>query len=525
MSIASVMKRVVAGIGATSLVALGMVAVVPSAHGAEVQGPGQPNAPEKGSLTIHKRLGAEADTHDTGLKLDQPSGEGLNGVTFTYWQVGKKGASSECTPLKTTDNDDWKLISEAQAPVDYDNFDVEGLCLIGVGTSVKTGLKDGEAGFAETGKIDLGFYYVAETAAPSDVISKTAPFFVSVPMPEKGLQGKNDDQKANWLYDIHVYPKNLKLEGPEKTINENGQQKKLVLNETVEWTIEQEVPALKKGEKYESAKIFDYLDSSLKFGKTIKVSLDGETLTESDYKVTTPNNGIVWELNKGKLDTLKAGQTLQVVFTTTVEKVTESGMINNKPWDKESGEPNNGYGSDFNGVTVPGKTTPYTYWGELKVKKVDTAKQALKGAKFAVTEAVDGKCSAEADNPIATGESNEEGIVIWKDSTSDVLGLFVANSSNGELSSPTKKYCLYETGAPAGYTGLTDPQTITIKAGTVASNKNSITEIVNKTKDTPDLPLTGAQGTILLTVLGLTLVSIGAGVVVVSRRRRATAKN
>jgi LPXTG-motif cell wall-anchored protein len=46
---------------------------------------------------------------------------------------------------------------------------------------------------------------------------------------------------------------------------------------------------------------------------------------------------------------------------------------------------------------------------------------------------------------------------------------------------------------------------------------------VNPKKDGPDLPLTGAQGTIAMSIGGLLLVGAGVAVALVSRRRNNAA--
>lgn len=44
--------------------------------------------------------------------------------------------------------------------------------------------------------------------------------------------------------------------------------------------------------------------------------------------------------------------------------------------------------------------------------------------------------------------------------------------------------------------------------------------VENLPRETPELPLTGAQGTLMLTVAGLALVGIGGGALFVTRGRR-----
>ena len=56
-----------------------------------------------------------------------------------------------------------------------------------------------ENGVAKFTNLDLGLYLVVETTSPAIVTGPCVPFLISVPMTTDG-----DD----WLYDVHVYPKN-----------------------------------------------------------------------------------------------------------------------------------------------------------------------------------------------------------------------------------------------------------------------------------------------------------------------------
>lgn len=54
--------------------------------------------------------------------------------------------------------------------------------------------------------LDIGLYVVVETKKPAAVTEAVTPFLVSVPMTKVGENGNADP--TQWLYDIHVYPKN-----------------------------------------------------------------------------------------------------------------------------------------------------------------------------------------------------------------------------------------------------------------------------------------------------------------------------
>lgn len=76
--------------------------------------------------------------------------------------------------------------------------------------------KDGEVTFSN---VPLGLYVAIETTKPAEVTSAVAPFLISVPMTKVGQNG--NDAATEWLYDIHVYPKNQTTTG-EITLEKKG---------------------------------------------------------------------------------------------------------------------------------------------------------------------------------------------------------------------------------------------------------------------------------------------------------------
>lgn len=76
--------------------------------------------------------------------------------------------------------------------------------------------KDGEVTFSD---VPLGLYVAIETTKPAEVTSAVVPFLISVPMTKVGKNG--NDAATEWLYDIHVYPKNQTTTG-EITLEKKG---------------------------------------------------------------------------------------------------------------------------------------------------------------------------------------------------------------------------------------------------------------------------------------------------------------
>lgn len=479
------LRRTAAGIGALALALVGVGAFSTAAYAAP--GPDQPNAPESGTLTINK--------YDGGGGSEDGNVEGRNplvGVEFTATLVGNDSTGS-CVPIDLTAATDWDGIEGlyAAAPA----APASPFCLTGT-TVVGTTDADGQAVL----DLPVGVYYVEETDPGANVIvSPVAPFYSSVPRPD----GTNN----GWDYNPIVNPKNAVLDAPSKTI---ADQEDFVVGGKVTYTITAPVPTLNTEETaFSEASITDTLDSRLSYVENSTTATVGTTplVDGTDYNVT---GNAVWTFTETGREKLFAnqGEDITLTFDTTVNSV-GNGAI-----------PNDDYTSSFNGKKVPGEPVPYTYWGQLSILKTDDSRSPLplEGAEFQVFTNP-GTCPADApaSGAIATGESDSDGIVRWADVTPDnPLGLWVANSANGPLTNPTNTYCVYETKIPAGHTAQAISNPVTIKSG--EANVNNLT-VVNPKKEGPDLPLTGAQGTLLMTVGGIALVLIGAGAILLKRRR------
>lgn len=499
--------KVVASVGAVALTFAGLLGGATIAQAAPQVGPDQPDHPTSGSLTIHKYVGAEGDRGD-GTEQVIEGKDPLKGAEFTIWQLGKKDGDT-CKALDLSTYEAWTDLPES-APKTIGEVE-KTFCLVNANGTAQTTNTNGETKFAN---LALGFYYVQETKAPSNIVSKTAPFYVSIPLPH---------EKENWIYDVHAYPKNQKGDAPKKEINaDNGQSANgVTVGSVVEWTITQVVPALNDGEKYTSASIWDYLPDSLGYVETTEVSYDGTPLAlNTDYTLDQDGHNLTWKLTDDRLGKLEAGKTITVKFKTKVLKVTETGDIENPGSDNPETP---GYGSEFNGNKIPGDTTPHTYWGQLVINKTDNSTSdanKLAGAEFKVFDNYqNGACPAlPASGEVAKGKSDAQGVVQWEGvDPTNALGLWIANSADGPLTDPSKHYCVYETKVPAGYSASAEGIDVEIKPGT--QNKVEKT-VVNPKKDGPDLPLTGAGGTLLLSIIGVGLAAAGVTLAVVSRRKR-----
>lgn len=147
---------------------------------------------KKGSITIHKyEYNESGGNTGTGEATDVvPDGaKALEGAGFTIYKVADVNDLTTYYSANPTDLPSVNTyVENGKIKSEYSTSQV--------GKEVKTNAE----GIAEFKTLDLGFYVVVETTTPDKVTTPVNPFIVSVPMTTK-----NGD---NWLYDVHVYPKN-----------------------------------------------------------------------------------------------------------------------------------------------------------------------------------------------------------------------------------------------------------------------------------------------------------------------------
>lgn len=174
-----------------------------------------------GSITIHKyewngTNGNYATGEDNVNQLPNDTTttpSPLKDAEFTLYEVkgaawlkayysGKPGDTIQASVFdwntyaeKDTTSGDYKL--KTNAPT---------VKKVGTQTTNEAGIaKFDKVKEGETGKnLPLGLYLVMETKSPDQVTTPCEPFLVSVPMTRVGATNPQSD----WLYDVHVYPKN-----------------------------------------------------------------------------------------------------------------------------------------------------------------------------------------------------------------------------------------------------------------------------------------------------------------------------
>ncbi len=172
-----------------------------------------------GSITIHKyewnetsRGPATGEVGDADSLPSKPNGDKtetptpLAGATFAVYQVKNK--------YELKDYYDGKAVSWPTSWQSYAKFDATtGAYTLkgGVEATLFASKETDASGIVQFGKIGeealpLGLYLVLETETPDSVKTACEPFFVSVPMTKVSTDANGG--LTDWLYDVHVFPKN-----------------------------------------------------------------------------------------------------------------------------------------------------------------------------------------------------------------------------------------------------------------------------------------------------------------------------
>lgn len=211
----------------------------------------------EGSITIHKyEWNGTPGDHATGREDEEqlPSvkdGENtktpnpLVGAEFTIYQVHDKAWLSayysgtaddtkeaeykdafKATTYYTGSNGTYTL-NDTYPTYGPKKTDADGKAQFGKAT-----VKGADGNDTTEAGIPLGLYLVIETKTPDQVTTPCEPFLVSVPMTVKENDKDSKYVPTEWLYDVHVYPKN-KTDYGEITLIKKGQVGNDAANETL----------------------------------------------------------------------------------------------------------------------------------------------------------------------------------------------------------------------------------------------------------------------------------------------------
>ena len=502
---------------------------------------------EKGSITIHKKVGAEThgNPNADGSPSDDVAGQPLDGAVFTVtklkYDLTKEDEFAAAAALQKTATGLADIPADKMGEV--------------VGT-VTTGEDGNEKGEAKLSDLDAGVYYVTEQAPKNtDEVTyiPSAPFIVYVPMA--------DSANKTWNRDVHVYPKNTELKATKevKDADKNPAAEKEE-DRTLTYTVTSPAPVLppkreltelnavdvyKKGDFVNGLKIAKVEIQNSK-GETIKELTEGqagenqdltdkyvvtdgaEEIKDQDGKVLADTKRTVTVTDKKLLDSLKPGDKLVVTLTGEVQKVKQNnegegiddGEVTNfartTGKTKVTGQP--GFKSKEEPFETP-NTSVESYFAAVRVIKFEKGEKGeekkLDGAKFHVYSvpstsectATDNRTTIQKEFEVTGGEAV-------------INALHVTDFVDGKAVTPevtTNKFCIEETVAPSGFQLDTTPHELTVlKEGaqnpTTENNLtfSSTTKVENKKRPAFELPQTGGMGVLVMILGGLALLGGGA---------------
>ena len=538
----------------------------------------------KTTLIIHKlqsssfTVTSPGKTHDGG-KLGKDAIEalgktpkGLNGVEFKYYKVDDetkfKTMVENSDSYKTTDQVEAYLTGVTGTTVTTATVDNEK------GIIKLANIEKGNYWFVETGK------YTKDTSdkdAPDNISSYIAvPFGITLPLTNTTkitVGNKTYEPGTVWLKNVHTYPKNVTGNEPEpkKTVEDLKKVNTTKsVGDSVKWHLNSTIPGNIKD--YTEFGFTDSLDDAITYVGNIKVRygsgdktkfedlenvLDATTdytikrYSDKAFKTETQNDtdvkSFTVELTEAGIAKLaaKVGDIKDPMISVEFE----SKLNNNAK--VETGNPNE-YTLKWknnNGPKEKKSNKPRVFTGERKFVKTDqTTKDVLQSATFIVknnkkeapnqylkidetTKAVSWVAEAEA-TPFTTDANGE--IKVGKlEYTYPVKGN-PTDEANVEVDTEAAKvneYQLIETQAPKDYGKLEKPIDFDItpdsyKKGDVKiDNKKAVEDKTNGTHtEVPNkkltIPQTGGMGTVLFTVVGISLM---AGAVIAMKKNREEA--
>ena len=372
-----------------------------------------------------------------------------------------------------------------------------------------------ERGIAEFDGLPLGVWVVTETSAPAGV-APSAPFVVVLPVTDPA-------SPSDWLYDIHVYPKNAIDSSPAppgfvtKTADDTNAYR---IGDIITWHVSGQIL---DGGSVLWWRITDELDPRLRFAAARVALADGSAaLAEgTDYTVEldAATNTVKVEFlgppgtaGLGVL-TAHADTTVEIDLDTELldaSTVPNTAFINTAIWDDPVGVV-----TAVDGSTAQARTA----WGGIRVHKTDEAGNPLAGAVFTVhASEADARSGA---NPIALADGATR-VVTGADGDAEVRGLRFSAMADGAPVTPDdpryRRYWLREEQAPAGYDAIAEPIAFEVDAATTDGTRTL--RVVDPRNAVAALAWTGVTN-LPWALLGAALTTGGFLLVLAARRRRA----
>jgi len=541
----SLLKKFVAA-AATAAVLIGAMGTTAAASG--YGGTGD----TKGSITVHKysKVTQATGTNPTGEAISDTAGLGtpLSGAGYTLYKL--------TMPTLTS----GQVLTDVYTSSISGDSGTVTITLAGGGTVQATAAKvagqsytdaTGTVVFGTGSTLDQGYYLLVESTVPAGYTADD-PTIISLPLTNAAGTG--------YVYDVHVYPKNVSSIPITKTLDDTSQT--YAVGDDIGFTIDaafqndeaapntvNSIDDLKAGSNYGVMRVTDTLVGSLVYDSSTVHYLTETNkkilLTPvADYTLTTTGSKYVWELTNTGIDkiinneaTEGKGVTLEINIQATVQ-ISDEALTNQA----------SSFVKKANATTDPINPPPITPpvvvpTGEVVVNKTMSDNTALAGAQFALAtnEAatsfllVDGttvdnitslaKLQAEIATRKAAGNPLKE-IVVATTVVKGTQGYAVFSGLPYDKTAGTT-YRLVEVAAPSGYqlkeaavnadlpNGFDDGKLATV----TATIKNYRTDEVDPDNPKFSLPLTGGTGTLLFTIIGLLIMAATVIVYIHSKKK------
>ncbi|WP_175985192.1 SpaH/EbpB family LPXTG-anchored major pilin [Microbacterium tenebrionis] len=510
------MKRVTTALGAIALGAIVTLAGAVPANAVDITN----STPV--SLTIHKheKTATNGTTTGTGKEANASvAGAGIDGVSFSVQRVGS---------IDLTTDAGWKAAATIRAKVAAGESATQAVSGYTLGTAITgtTATVNGEKGylkFDQSNGLTKSMYLVTEVSAPSNVTTKADPFLVTLP--------QADTASDNWIYDVHVYPKNG-VSSLTKTVVAPTAAETAAGRDLVRWNINTTVPYLpttSQATAMTSFVVSDTIDpANLAFVTTPPAGVAASTATlvnaagtsvaltvgaANTNDVTIAASGATQlkaTFNASGLTKLQANQGGTVTFSvlTRVINVPANGQIANTAGTSINGVTNGAFDGVQTGPVISA-TTPFANLTIFSYAK-GTSTTPLGGAVYVLQDA--------SGNPVIVNGSAVTG---------------TADPATGQVTFknvPAGDYKVAVTTSVPGYTvdGASE-RSVTVVAGTqvIPSDPkaagNNYVPVPFTQVPAWALPLTGGDGGLWFGIGGAALIAmaIGAAVIIGGRRRPA----
>ncbi|WP_257161981.1 SpaH/EbpB family LPXTG-anchored major pilin [Corynebacterium cystitidis] len=476
------------------------------------------------NLTIHKYPSPSSALPNDGRKLSEAELDGMDGLDDAIFRVTKV----DDIDLKT--NAGWRAAAKLDVEAAKNQLD----------TGVQREVRTTGGGIAKFDGLPVGLYLVEEIQAPAGY-KAADDFLVTLPL-------TNPQDRSEWLYDVHVYPKNTEVPKgePSKTVEDANKNAgdRIKYSITAPIADYENVTWVRVDDKYSTGRLTSPQVAN------VKVSNDASSveLGTDDYNVNGDTDGThVLQLTEAGLkkvndlgNATKRTLSYELSFEVLPVEGDSAGLLKSVDNTLELRQSNH---TDHKPTTPPGDTPPLTpppgtpppttppgddpltrtYFGNVQLKKVSSEDSTVPvdGAKFDIYRCnnVDEIKAAIANNsqgaPVKSAVTENGGVATF-------LGLHANNFVDNETkSSDPSGYCLVESQAVQGYELLAEPVYFTVNAD-LTNHTVARTEIAtDDTSNVPTfgLPLTGGAGVWMILGAGLLLLITASGYFVFRQRQ------